>query len=70
MALIHLPAKMRRSTKFTRAQPYQREASGSTRAHANRRSPPELMEDDEEERVTQEAIARGEEPVCSFTLAC
>jgi hypothetical protein len=27
------------------------------------------MEDNEEERVAQEAIAQGEEPVCIFTLA-
>jgi hypothetical protein len=28
------------------------------------------MEDDEEERMAQEAIGRGEEPVRTFTRAC
>jgi hypothetical protein len=70
MTLVHLPSKMRRSTKSTRTQPRQRGTSSSAKARIRRPSPPDLMEDDEEERVAQAAIARGEETVCTFILTC
>jgi hypothetical protein len=69
MALIHLPAKMRRSTEFARSRRNQCGAPGSSTVQPRRPSPPDLMEENEEERVTQEALARGKEPVRTFTVA-
>jgi hypothetical protein len=70
MALARLPATTRRSINFAHTQRIQHGVSSSTNLQLNRPSPPELMEDDEEERERWKALIRGQEAVCKIILIC